>query len=113
MTAAFKSKVPARPAGTRRSPVTSIPLVLVSSPLVKNCTAPMLGKPESERICCDTESPNVAPNRIRSLILMLKTSTVTVKLSLGVKANPPLRLTDVSSLSGLAPKICDARLLTG
>jgi len=68
---------------------------------VKNCTAPMLEKPESARIACDTESPNVAPSRMRLSIVIWKKSTVNVTLSRGVNANPPLRLTDVSSLKRL------------
>src|SRR5207249_6616620 len=58
-------------------------------------------------------SSNVAPRRIRSSILIWYASTVSVKFSNGVTASPALRLTDFSSLSGLAPRALAAGWSTG
>ena len=105
--------MPRSPVGIRQLPVTSMPWVRVSTPLVKYCTPPIPVTPASASSASVASSSNVAPRMMRSSMSMWNTSAVTVRLSIGVKARPALRLIEVSSLSGWAPSASAAGSSTG
>ncbi len=93
--------------------VRSIPRVRVSIPFVKYWMPLMFANPLAARIACVTLSSNVALSRMRWSMRIWNTSSVSVTLSFGLNANPPLRFTEVSSRSGLEPNTRAAGASTG